>query len=413
MANHSFSVTTVKQTSTSYVVNVTPESSTSNRISLVEGDTITFTWTSAAGGAPSQLNFGGFSTNTFTNASDVSLSSTGTSFTKTVKTGGTLPNTDSCRVSTTGSGFKYWYLNRVSSVDTTPDAFDLGSNVVAANPQQTYYSDTITVSGVNTNVTASANNGGLVKKNNGNFVSSATVTNGDKIVVALTANNAYNSTKTTTLTVGTTTDSWSVITGPDPSAGQLIYLGINSGTIKLTDIADLFGQGQYAPMAIPLSDYLKTPGGERVPNISANSSIPTTLPLKLTDFYGSATSFYIAVPPNNQYIDYDTTASGGNFNVEWVIDDNWRLGFHREIMQNCEFKYSHVETGSSRGVTPYSEAGYTNWSDLNHTFQLAVTVPTYVERRYTGIITVYARHKKDTSKVVSATAHYMMDFYGP
>lgn len=412
MANHAFNVATVRITSKVYNVAITPSSTTSDPYVLTEGDTVTFTWTTAGGGAPSQLNFGNFSADIFTNTADVPLYSTGTSFTKTVKSGGTMPVDANCRVSTTGSGFKYWYVRRVSSIDTMPDTFTMGANIVNANPSQPFYSDVIIVSGLNTSVTAYANNGGLVSVNNGNYVTSATVVNGSKIRVKATSHPSYDNYRDTTLTIGTGTSTWRITNMGNPGDGQLIPLGITSGELKLSQIGDLFGREQYAS-ATTLSEYLKAPTKTRVPDIAQNASVPTALPLKLTDFYGSATSFYILTYPANKHLSYDTSGQGGTFYLKWTVGVDWFLGFHKDIMNVTEFRYEVVERGPQFGLAISSSTPYGTWNKLNTDIQIGITVPAYVERRYGATITIYARHIKEPTKVVSAQMIGWFDFYGP
>jgi len=412
MANHAFNVTTVRNTSTDYSISITPSTSSGSPLTITEGDTVTFTWISSVAGAPpSQLNFGNISTNTFTDGSLATLYSVGSSFTRTVKTGGTIPNADSCRVSTTGSGFSYWYLYRVSSIDTLPDNFSLGTDIVNANPLQTYYTDIVTITGINTPVTASANNGGLISKNNGSYASSQTISNGDKIRVKIISNSSYSSTKVTSVTVGSRVVTFNVTTMASPAAGQIIPIGITSGNISIRDLSDLFGKPRY-DVNVPLSNYLKAPGGTRVPDISQNSAVSSSLPLSLRSFLGSATSFYVSTYPANKIISYDTTSQGGTFYLRWEVGVDWFLGFHPDVMNIAEYRYVVTETGSSTGVSASSAVAIGTWSNLNRDIQIGITVPSYVERRYQGQITIYARHPKAPTQVVSCTTNYWFEFYG-
>lgn len=412
MANHTFSVVSVKITSRNYNVTISPDSSTSDPYILTEGDTVTFTWTTAAGGSPGQLNFGNFESTAFTDASGPTLYSVGTSFTKTVKSGGTLPQTTNCRVSTTGSGFKYWYLTRVSVIDSTPDPINLGAEVVNANPYQTYYSERVTITGINTSITVSANNGASVSKNDGQYASSRSVVAGDVIRVKMTSGGGYATSKTITLTAGSGTATFKVTNMEDPGDGQLIPLGITSGTIKLSQIGDLFGRPQYDYTTV-LSEYLKAPTKLRVPDISQNAGVPTGFPIKLTDFYGSATSFYVSTYPSNKFIDHDTTSAGGAFNLRWEIGVDWFLGYHPDVMNVAEFMYTFTQWGASKDAVLTSVHSAGTWHNQNTIVQIEVTIPTYVERRYSGQLTMFARHPLAPTKVVSATIRYWMDFYGP
>lgn len=411
MANHIFKVMTEKMSSRQFNIELYITSSTGNPYTLVEGDTVTFKWESAVGGgSPSQLNFGNL--DIFTDSSFGTLYSAGTSFTRTVRSGGSMPEAGSPRVSTNGSGFHYWYVSRVSAVDTLPDSFSLGPNVVNANPSQTYYTSQFTVTGINTSVLVTATNGGLVSKNNGNYAASQTVVAGDKVRISLGSLPSYSASKTSFVSVGSGSSSFSITNMASPGSGQIIPLGITSGQINLSQIGDLFGRPLYS-VDTKLSDYRKAPTLTRVPDIVQNSSVPTGFPIKLTNFYGSATSFYISTYPSNKVINYDTTSAGGNFNHRWTVGTDWFLGYHPDIMNVAEFMYTFTQAGTYTDARLTSAISPAVWSNINRTVQVEVTVPKYVERGYRGVVTVYARHPKAPTKVVSASMSYWFEFYGP
>lgn len=101
-------------------------------------------------------------------------------------------------------------------VDTTPDPFNLGTNVTNATVDTNYYSNIITVaglsSGYSTSVTISGT-GASYSKNGGAYTTSlGTVINNDTIRVKILSSSNYSTTYTATLNIGGVTDSWSVTT---------------------------------------------------------------------------------------------------------------------------------------------------------------------------------------------------------
>jgi surface protein len=97
------------------------------------------------------------------------------------------------------------------AVDTSPDTFEFSSQTDRAL-EEVVTSNTITVSGVNSN-TAISIEGGLYNINGGDFTSSeSTVSNGDTVQIQLTASSEFDTTTTTTLTIGDVSASFSVTT---------------------------------------------------------------------------------------------------------------------------------------------------------------------------------------------------------
>ena len=99
------------------------------------------------------------------------------------------------------------------AADSTPNTFTFtDQTAVAANTL--VYSNTITIAGINTSVTASiSGNSAEMQVNSGSYTSSnQTINVGDTIRLRMTSSATAGATVNTTLTVGGTSDTWSVTT---------------------------------------------------------------------------------------------------------------------------------------------------------------------------------------------------------
>lgn len=108
----------------------------------------------------------------------------------------------------------------------TAASFDLGANVTgAARNARTFAPNDITVSGLapGTSVSWALTNSFIAQKNGaGGYVSSGTVQNGDTLDVAFDTGNTYSAVTSTTLTIGSTTDTLSVTVMDDPAAAAFV-----------------------------------------------------------------------------------------------------------------------------------------------------------------------------------------------
>src|SRR6056300_1746358 len=95
--------------------------------------------------------------------------------------------------------------------DTTPDAFNF-TNQSNLNLNTLIYSNTVTISGINQTVSVSATNGAQFSINGGSYVTSGSISNGQTLRIRLTSSGSYNTTTSTTVTVGGTSDAWSITT---------------------------------------------------------------------------------------------------------------------------------------------------------------------------------------------------------
>jgi len=115
-----------------------------------------------------------------------------------------------------------------SAADNTPDDFELGGPVTSAALTTNYFSNIITVAGMDTGqtqtVTVSGTGSPAYSKNGGAYTSSSgSVTNGDTLVLRVTSSSSSSTTVTGTLTLvsGVSEDSFSVTTAAAAGTGDL------------------------------------------------------------------------------------------------------------------------------------------------------------------------------------------------
>jgi hypothetical protein len=105
-------------------------------------------------------------------------------------------------------------VTTAAPVDSTPDAFSF-TDVTGADILS-IYSDTVTITGINTSVTATitTTDGAIFKVNNGTAnTSSKTVVNNDTITVSIATTSDSFTLHQATITVGGVSDTFSVTTG--------------------------------------------------------------------------------------------------------------------------------------------------------------------------------------------------------
>lgn len=234
----------------------------------------------------------------------------------------------------------------------------------------------------------------------------------------LAAGSSYT-TKTVKIYIGDIVKTVTLTTGKEvvPAEHFPISFGHTSGSLSLNEIRGFFG-GTGA-----LSDYRR--GQRNVPDISANSKIPTTLPLKITDFRGAATALYIARHPYDDFEEIDTSKGEVTTSTSWHIWDeglrDWDVGFSPLVENNMEFRYTHsVRTQSGWGnsspasVRLWSPSGNSGaWSKDNKQVNVIATFRKNAECRAIITVTFWARHKNFPDKVLSTTADFQITAKGP
>jgi hypothetical protein len=109
------------------------------------------------------------------------------------------------------------FTTTAAGADTTPDAFDI-PNMTDQALSTVVTTGAITVSGIDTDVTATSTVGTIVKNGSDTGSATTTVSNGDTIAIKLTTSGAYATAVNGTLDIGGVSDNFSVITlsGPEP-----------------------------------------------------------------------------------------------------------------------------------------------------------------------------------------------------
>lgn len=311
------------------------------------------------------------------------------------------------------------------SPDTTPNAFTLGT-VSNQTPGTWVYSNTITVSGINTtasctlrdvNYLAVANtknyiqyskNGGSYSGGNDNF----TVVNGDTLRVRVVGF-VWGASVVARLSIGGVTSDFTaqhvskpgasgsgIITVFPKTAGQTIWLG--------ADVAAFFGGT--APHNI--SEYYR--GGSYVQNITKNNGVPTSGAIDLTDFIGSGKSNYILSYPTvlsgsysgvNDYT-LSLSFSGGTFGITGDIVNNnlqWRVDYATVTYPSY----------SGSGAISYNRTSGTWYTYASMgTFTITLWRDIATTGRFGGYLIVYCRDPSDTSTYSSVRIPWYIDFTG-
>lgn len=320
MANHNVSVTSSSfydpEMGVETFTNVSPSS-----LNVTNGDTLTVTYTKQSGGQ-TYVDITNWDSGEWNSTATARLYS-GQSVVRTLLASS---GNDVLRANFPASSFtdRNFTVTHLSSTDTTPDSFNLGAFVSGADRSTLYKApNDITVSGLSsgTPITASITSGVFTvdDANSANATSSnKTVYNGSKIRVWHTSSSAYSTSVTTTLNLNGVTDTWRTTTLPapvDPSSGTIIPFGTTSGAISMGSLRDFFGNPTYLSNTIAMSDLYK--GGNLVPNITQNSSVPTSGQISLSNMYGCHTSLFWDKQPTAKGDLVLSQTSGGTVNLTW------------------------------------------------------------------------------------------------
>ena len=401
-------------------MSISPQSDT-----LVSGDRLIFRWTNHVGnstGRPSNIIVSSWSSGAWTNQNNVTVTYQGGLTTRTVKTSPSV-SSDSLTLSATNVSNITFTANVSSGIDTTPNNFDLGTPIVSGNPNSYYYADVIKVTGLGSGQSATASASGLarISKNNGvSFFISLSVQNNDRVITRLQASNAYGDQLNTTINIGGVTDTWYVRTKTDPSSGEIILFGHQTGSIALSEIGEFFGIDTTQDSTF-LDDYRI---GNYVPDLSPyNDKITSNASVNLTllDFRGAATSLYWDVSPDNKASSINTIGNGGTFTHEWSAVNDWLLGFGVGMTDACEYRYAflsrkkRINGGAVQNTTAITSTSGSDGSygTGNRQLIIQVTVGNNVEEEYFGTLRFYARNPAYPSVEATVDVDYNWFFYGP
>lgn len=366
---------------------------------VAQGDTVSFTHTFHDGVGSPTFDVEPLNSAVWSPSGSSTVPHLG-SITRTVIVSATL-GTTTLEVAASGYPSATIYFNIVSGVDNTPDSMTL-SSITQANPSTNYESNTLVVNGINTAVDVTTSGIGYASVNGGTYSQgNLSVSDGGTVQFRLLSDSSFGGSVSSSVTIGTYSSSWSVTNKTDPGSGEIIPFPITSGTIGLSDIIAFFGGTNN------LSAYLK--GGSYVPNISENSSIPTSTPLGVSNFLGSATSLFFSTAPESKYDGLNTTGSGGTASVQWTKGVDWDVGFG-DIRDVVEMRYTLTQTSGS-GVTLSSNS--VSFTTGNTFATVSKTVGSNTEETLQGYITIEVRHPNYAGVVLTDTATYLLNIYGP
>jgi hypothetical protein len=293
--------------------------------------------------------------------------------------------------------------------DTEPDQFSF-TDVTNVGLNSVNMSNEITLTGMNEGTYGYASLGNLwvngIQRANPYMVYV-----GDKVKIEMTAANAYNTTRSSTFSVGGISDVFSVKTSVSqwgsPEFGTPIYFPVAASAtttaVKLSDIKDFFG-GYLSPPT-NLKGYYRN--NVYVPDFSENNGIPASGEITLDMFRGSATALYWNTNPSNKHATGNQSAT-----LLWTLGTSYSLGFGEGIDYSCDYKFVLVVTGANGSGATASDIVMTSGSNPlsyhadNRWLKLDVSVGTSGEREYEGYVTLYARSLFDTSVYVTTRVDF-------
>lgn len=400
-----------------------PPNSNASPLVVVKGDAVQFTFqqTGEASGYTSVIY--DFASGYWINTSNSPNLAPGQSFTRLTNMDASVGSgfIDTLIFDAYGSPSRFtpFYIQIMDSLDATPDQFDVGSNVTGVAPADRIAGVPFTLTGMNTTATASCSAGCDFTVNNGLSTTSATVKNGDRIQLFVTASAGWSSAVTGTLWVGSVSDSMTVTTVGAPALNQLILFPKTAVPIGLNEVINFFGGTSLAfPPARNMRAYLR--GGIYVPDISQNNTLPASGDLKLSQFANKATALIFSSYPKAQNVSGNTTAGLTTLSITWGVgvggSTGFDVGYGPGMKGAVEYRYVVTEktTGMlSTGLLVNSNTGSPGTWSADNTHLTISQSHNNLERRYAGTITIQVRSKVNNAVVVSATASYSLNFYGP
>lgn len=388
---------------------VNPDTSSGNGMTMLVGDTLTFTNAGASDGNVT-ISYGESGRFTANKTMSQSLSPGETI----VFTATSADSNTWLRVTPPSGSAKSLYISIVNNLDDSPSSWTFPDKS-KYRPGSYVYADK-QISGINTSITISCSGSGsprVKRRESTSWVTSISgVQQGDYIQFRLASPPDYNQTYNATITGGSASDTWTVSTGaaPDPNTGAKIPSGI-TGDVALSDLGDFFGRR--ASNDTRLYDYRRGLG--YVPNITENNGISTSQPA-LTQFRNAYTSIYFKLPPEDYMESANTVSSAQSLTASWQYPYDYIMGFSDKIANELEFK---VDTDISGGAQAGDASIHYNipnpgaWSKANQDFNVRVDCNSYSEAHYIGTVTLHARHPAYPSSVVSWTMDVRFFFFGP
>ena len=420
-----FETTHVYEPEIGHVINIIGPS---GNVDVNQGDTIVFKW-SQKGGNPSnyQIGIGGFDSSVWSSTSLIYLNEVGDSTSRTIKSNASF-TTDSLNVTFSANGKTKTITPGVRVLnpnDNTPDSWNMGNQTSKA-PGIEVYCGSVVVRGINVPVTASISNKSsfLFRVNQGSWrTSNATVNSGDFIELKCNTPQAFSQTITNTLTIGGTSDNVSVTTGSSDSV-QFIPSNITGPQIKFSEIFGFFGRRRQFASSLyepaKLTDYVR--GGDFLPNITQNNGVPTSPPIRISDFPGTGTSLYFDKYPSDKadVSRTDTGSTPDEIYIGWEEDLDYKLGYGL-IRDNCEVYVSWAlinSEGRGNGLTLdlVGDSEVNTWQPIPAQFHHIGFKTRPSENRegfYTVEVTFKVRFRQDNSTIIESKARGTLSWFGP
>jgi serine protease len=130
------------------------------------------------------------------------------------------------------------FTSTTLAIDTTPDAFTF-TDQTDVGRSTSITSNSVTISGINSNAAISVSSGGEYRINNGGFTNTtSTVANGDTVQVRHTSSGSFSTTTDTVLTIGGVSDTFTSTTLPDDAgSADVVSSDGEKITIEAPDMA--------------------------------------------------------------------------------------------------------------------------------------------------------------------------------
>lgn len=371
-----------------------------------QGQVVTFNHSSHDGfGTPSATAY--TTSSVWNPSSSISISYLGAT-SKTVSLTAPLGSTT---VNLTASGYTgdTAYLLIESNVDTDPSPISV-TNVTFALKLNYYETQNILVSNISTSIPVSGSAGVTWSKNGASFTSGATsVVAGDLIKFRQQASNYWGATVTRTLVLGDWSSPWSITNQPDPGSGEILLFTKTAAPLKGSDLTSFYGGNK------KLSEFLKSPSGNLIPDIIKNNGVPTSALLKFSQLINTGTVLYFDRLPQTLHAGRNTVANGaGTITVQWLKgnfgEGGWDVGFG-QVSSAVLVKYTLYPNAGMGGVT--MAANNTSGFSLNNTWvTVSASVGANTELELSGRVLIQVKHKDFQSQVISLYVNYFLNAYG-
>lgn len=384
-------------------------------VTVLRGDTLTFIYTIIQGTSKT-ITVGYFNPAAFTSSTNITLNTNGQSAVRSIRTDATV-GTYPLSVATGNQNVNLSIIVNAST-DTTPDPFYF--TTVTTQPSAEAFSNTITVTGINspTPISITGGSGAYYTVNGGGAQTSGSITVGAKIRIRQIAPTGYNQTNTASLNIGGVVGTWGLKTPAAPDTSTVVPFPITSGSVGLSSVIAFFG-GSDPSVPKNLQSYFK--GGALVPNIDKNSAIASSGNLSLGSFRGSGSAIYYSRVPGAINLSGITLSGPVTLSAVWdhknpTVSSNPIVGFGR-MAYSAEYSYRVIVTGITTGRSVASSAAgsigsWSAWSTQG-SIVLTFTSPIYTESYADGYVEFRIRPTSAPTVIATAVANFSFLAFGP